>query len=53
VYEAQPLESRPPKAWMGAEGTKGRDKIRMKSHMTMRVVGGCWVKIEEARNEEV
>jgi hypothetical protein len=37
---------------MGAEGTKGRDKIRIKTYMTMSVLGGCWVKLEEANSAE-
>ena len=46
--EAQPPEHRPPAAWKGAEGPKGRDKIRMKTTVTMSVEGGCWVRMEEA-----
>ncbi|KIM42776.1 hypothetical protein M413DRAFT_444437 [Hebeloma cylindrosporum] len=52
IYDAQPPESRPPAEWMGAEGTKGRDKIRIKTYMTMSVMGGCWVKLEEANPAE-
>ncbi|PPQ86761.1 hypothetical protein CVT25_012406 [Psilocybe cyanescens] len=48
VYDAQPPTSRPPHEWNTSEGPKGRDKIRMKSYMTMSVMGGCWVKLEEA-----
>ncbi|KAF9041455.1 cytochrome P450 monooxygenase pc-3 [Panaeolus papilionaceus] len=41
VEEAQPEGSLPPQAWMEAEGdrtTKGRDRIKMKSYLTMSVV---------------
>ncbi|KAF9563357.1 cytochrome P450 monooxygenase pc-3 [Agrocybe pediades] len=48
VYEAQPPESRPPSTWSADEGTKGKDKIRIKTYMTMSVMGGCWVKLREA-----
>jgi hypothetical protein len=48
VFEAQPPEHRPPEDWKGAEGTKGRDKIKLKTYMTMSVAGGCWVSLKEA-----
>ncbi|TFK35037.1 cytochrome P450 monooxygenase pc-3 [Crucibulum laeve] len=48
VPEAHPPVSRPPMEWKNGIGTKGRDKIRMKSYMTMSVMGGCWVRMEEA-----
>ncbi|KAF8960212.1 cytochrome P450 [Flammula alnicola] len=48
VYDAQPPSSRPPVEWAGSEGTKGRDRIRVKSYMTMSVMGGCWMTMEEA-----
>ncbi|KAH9483141.1 Cytochrome P450 monooxygenase 75 [Psilocybe cubensis] len=53
AYDAQPPASRPPADWLaGSEGPKGRDRIRMKSYMTMSVLGGCWVRMEEARGWE-
>lgn len=52
MYDAQPPSSRPPGEWKTSEGPKGRDKIRMKSYMTMSVMGGCWVKLEEAVSSE-
>ncbi|KAF8896770.1 cytochrome P450 monooxygenase pc-3 [Gymnopilus junonius] len=45
-FEAQPPDLRPPTAWSGAEGPKGRDKIRMNSYMTMSAMGGCWIRLE-------
>jgi cytochrome P450 len=48
VFDAQPPEHRPAEDWKGAEGTKGRDKIRIKTYMTMSVAGGCWVSLKEA-----
>jgi hypothetical protein len=48
IFDAQPPDSRPPPEWTGAEGPKGRDKIRIKTHITLSVMGGCWVELEEA-----
>ncbi|KAF8164800.1 cytochrome P450 monooxygenase pc-3 [Crassisporium funariophilum] len=48
VLEAQPPDSRPPESWKGCVGTKGRDNVRIKSYVTMSVMGGCWLKLEEA-----
>ena len=45
---AQPPEHRPPAAWKGSDGPKGRDKIRMKTTVTMSAEGGCWMRMEEA-----
>ncbi|KAF8164824.1 cytochrome P450 monooxygenase pc-3 [Crassisporium funariophilum] len=52
VLEAQPPSSRPPQSWKSGVGPKARDNIRMKSYITMSVVGGCWVKLEEAPSNE-
>ncbi|KAF8905836.1 cytochrome P450 [Gymnopilus junonius] len=50
VYEAQPSPAgRPLASWKGAEGPKGRDKLRLKTYLTMSANGGCWVKLEEAQ----
>ncbi|KAI0824721.1 cytochrome P450 monooxygenase pc-3 [Trametes gibbosa] len=45
---AQPPESLPPAEWKGAPGRKGQEQIFPKSHFTMYVLGGVWVKMEEA-----
>ncbi|KAF9468760.1 cytochrome P450 [Collybia nuda] len=46
VPEAQPPETRPPAHWSTAGGTKA-DTIWPKSYLTMSVLGGCWVRLEE------
>ncbi|KAI0751542.1 cytochrome P450 monooxygenase pc-2 [Daedaleopsis nitida] len=48
---AQPPEARPPPEWAGAEGQKGREKIIPKSHLTLYVEGGLWVKMTEAERD--
>ncbi|EAU82482.2 cytochrome P450 monooxygenase pc-3 [Coprinopsis cinerea okayama7 len=52
VPEAQPVWSRPPARWRGSAGPKGVDGVRIKSYLTMSVMGGCWVRMEEAGGEE-
>ncbi|PPQ75632.1 hypothetical protein CVT26_001552 [Gymnopilus dilepis] len=52
VADAQPPASRPPSTWAGAEGTKGRDKLRLKTYLTMSARGGCWVVLGEAGRDE-
>ncbi|KAF5387696.1 hypothetical protein D9615_000007 [Tricholomella constricta] len=44
--EAQPPETRPPLSWADAPGTKG-DSVRPKTYLTMSILGGCWVTLEE------
>ncbi|KZT68533.1 cytochrome P450 [Daedalea quercina L-15889] len=46
--DSQPPESLPPKAWAGAWGRKGTEKIWPKVHLTMYANGGLWVKMVEA-----
>lgn len=50
VAEAQLPEARPPKEWACGPGRKGREKVRIKNYLTMSVLGGLWVKLEEAKN---
>ncbi|KAI0353453.1 cytochrome P450 monooxygenase pc-3 [Trametes cingulata] len=45
---AQPPESLPPPEWKDAPGRKGKEQIFPKSHFTLYVLGGLWVKMEEA-----
>lgn len=47
VLEAQPPSSRSPPEWKNAPGTKGTDKVRIKSYLTMSMMGGCWITMEE------
>ncbi|CAA7268977.1 unnamed protein product [Cyclocybe aegerita] len=51
IVEAQPPASRPPASWKGAEGTKGRDNVRLKTYLTMAARDGCWVRLKEAGGE--
>ncbi|KAJ6601659.1 cytochrome P450 monooxygenase pc-2 [Mycena sp. CBHHK59/15] len=53
--EAQPPDSRPPASWAKEDkiGWKSREKIRPKSHLTLFVMGGLWVKMQEANPSEV
>ncbi|KAJ7327912.1 cytochrome P450 [Mycena albidolilacea] len=48
--DAQPPEARPPAAWKTNDkaGWVGHEKIRPRSHLTMFVYGGLWVRMEEA-----
>ncbi|KAH6896353.1 cytochrome P450 monooxygenase pc-3 [Coprinopsis sp. MPI-PUGE-AT-0042] len=48
VPEAQPPYSRPPEEWKNSAGTKGTDTVRIKTYLTMSILGGCWVTMEEA-----
>ncbi|PFH46829.1 hypothetical protein AMATHDRAFT_68991 [Amanita thiersii Skay4041] len=49
VPEAQPPSARPPIEWALDAGRKGKEKIRIKSYLTMSVLGGLWVRFEEAK----
>ncbi|KAJ3013411.1 hypothetical protein NUW54_g1605 [Trametes sanguinea] len=44
---AQPPDARPPPGWAGAEGQKGLEKIVPKSHISLYVHGGLWVKMTQ------
>jgi hypothetical protein len=46
--DAQPPESRPAAHWTKAEGRKAIEKIFPKSHLTMYIAGGLWVRMEDA-----
>ncbi|CDO68134.1 hypothetical protein BN946_scf185003.g6 [Trametes cinnabarina] len=48
---AQPLDARPPPEWASADGQKGKEKVIPKSHLTLYVYGGLWVKMTEAEKE--
>ena len=47
----QPLDVRPPKEWSACEGSKGREKVLLGTHLTMYVRGGLWVKMGKAADE--
>ncbi|KZT71413.1 cytochrome P450 [Daedalea quercina L-15889] len=38
----------PPKEWASAPGRKGKEKFAPKSHLTLYVTGGMWVRMTEA-----
>ncbi|KAJ6526144.1 cytochrome P450 [Mycena vulgaris] len=48
--EAQPPASRPPASWQTDDksGWKAREKVRPRSHLTLFVMGGLWVRMGEA-----
>ncbi|KAF9475907.1 cytochrome P450 [Pholiota conissans] len=52
--EAQPPASRPPASWAldTKDSRKAREKIRPKNHLTMYVLDGLWVTMEEAKPGE-
>ncbi|KAF5341462.1 hypothetical protein D9758_013949 [Tetrapyrgos nigripes] len=46
--------SQPPKEWIPEPGTtKGRDKVMMKTHLTMSVKDGLWVRMKSLAEEQV
>ncbi|KAK7000190.1 cytochrome P450 [Favolaschia claudopus] len=54
---AQPLDARPPAKWkmdkkMVQTGWTPHEKIRPRSHLTMFVYGGLWVRMEEAADKD-
>ncbi|KAJ7239178.1 cytochrome P450 monooxygenase pc-3 [Mycena haematopus] len=52
--DAQPPAARPPASWKTDDksGWKAREKIRPRSHLTMFVYGGLWVRMEDAKTAE-
>ncbi|KAJ3886114.1 cytochrome P450 [Lentinula edodes] len=47
-WAVQPESSRPPAEWEPLPGTtKGREKVKLSSHLTMVVKDGLWVKMQE------
>jgi len=46
--ESQPPASRPPASWKEEGGIKATEKVMLRSHLTMYVVDGLWVKMGEA-----
>ncbi|KAJ7909793.1 cytochrome P450 [Mycena leptocephala] len=55
ALDAQPPAARPPAVWQTDDksGWKAKEKIRPRSHLTLFVVGGLWVRMEEASLAEV
>uniref|UniRef100_A0A0W0FDY0 Cytochrome p450 n=1 Tax=Moniliophthora roreri TaxID=221103 RepID=A0A0W0FDY0_MONRR len=43
--EAQEEDCKPPEHWKHASGTQGRDKIVLRTYLTMFVKGGLWVRM--------
>ncbi|KAK6974910.1 cytochrome P450 [Favolaschia claudopus] len=55
--DAQPPDARPPGKWKTDEkmvktGWTSHEKIRPRSHLTMFVYGGLWVRMEEAADKD-
>ncbi|KAJ7677044.1 cytochrome P450 [Mycena polygramma] len=52
--DAQPPRARPPAAWKTDDksGWKARERVRPRSHLTMFIFGGLWVRMEEAGTGE-
>ncbi|KAI0332390.1 cytochrome P450 monooxygenase pc-3 [Cubamyces sp. BRFM 1775] len=48
---AQPPDARPRPEWASAEGQKGKEKVVPKSHLTLYVHGGLWLKMTEAERD--
>ncbi|KAI0353450.1 cytochrome P450 monooxygenase pc-3 [Trametes cingulata] len=48
---AQPPDSLAPRAWAGAEGQKGKEKLIPRCHLTLSLQGGLWVRMTEAGQE--
>ncbi|KAJ7463233.1 cytochrome P450 [Mycena latifolia] len=48
--DAQPPASKVPPSWAGPDelGWKNHERLRVKTHLTMFIDGGLWVKMEEA-----
>jgi len=51
--DSQPEDSVPPAEWKTRSGRAAIEKIFMKSHLTMNVKGGLWVRMTEANESEV
>jgi len=52
-FEAMPPTARPPADWKLAEwGTQSKEKIIPKSHLTLYVHQGLWVRMEEAKHTD-
>ncbi|KAF8164792.1 cytochrome P450, partial [Crassisporium funariophilum] len=50
VPDTQPPKSRPPPVWAeDKEGRKGVEKIRPRTHLTMYVLGGLWLTMQEVK----
>ncbi|KAK0191618.1 cytochrome P450 monooxygenase pc-3 [Armillaria mellea] len=46
--EAQPSECRPPPSWTEGSGIKAREKVMLKTHLTLFSYGGLWIDMKEA-----
>ncbi|KAI0667717.1 cytochrome P450 monooxygenase pc-3 [Trametes maxima] len=49
---SQPPQSRPPVAWAAKEGQQGKEKIFPKTHVTLYLQGGLWMKMTEANQDD-
>ncbi|TFK37275.1 cytochrome P450 monooxygenase pc-3 [Crucibulum laeve] len=48
--DATPVDAFPPKAWAGASGRKGIEKVYPRMHLTMYAHGGLWLKMQETES---
>ncbi|KAK0455744.1 cytochrome P450 monooxygenase pc-3 [Desarmillaria tabescens] len=46
--EAQPAECRPPQSWKEESSIKAREKVMLKTHLTLYSYGGLWIDMKEA-----
>ncbi|KAJ3827534.1 cytochrome P450 [Lentinula raphanica] len=46
--ESSPPSARPPLSWKSQGGIKATEKIKLKTHLTMYVAEGLWLKMDEA-----
>ncbi|GAW05475.1 cytochrome p450 [Lentinula edodes] len=49
---SQPPDSRPPASWKKEGGIKAIEKVKLKTHLTMYVAEGLWLKMGEACSVE-
>ncbi|KAI4524726.1 cytochrome P450 [Schizophyllum commune Loenen D] len=52
ALHAQPPKSLAPEEWLEGEGRKTKEKVRLQTHLTMSFVGGLWVRMTEAEQDE-
>ncbi|KAI5895522.1 cytochrome P450 [Schizophyllum commune H4-8] len=52
ALHAQPPQSLAPEEWLEGEGRKIKEKVRLQTHLTMSFVGGLWVRMTQAEQDE-
>ncbi|EIW81963.1 cytochrome P450 monooxygenase pc-3 [Coniophora puteana RWD-64-598 SS2] len=51
VQLAEDVQTMPPPEWASAEGRKAVERVMVKTHLTMYVKDGLWVRMDEAKGE--